>query len=146
MNPGSTSTYYLHLQQRFLFKKGMNISPRVKSSLQKKHLPPEAPNLRSNENRHTTRHISSCLASFTAAPTVAISPKLAMSAVQSPEHRAPLFTAAPQALAAKERYEASSCQRRGARAPHPLAEVPGEKTRIFPVVTWIPPSKPTRKK
>ena len=38
--------------------------------------------------------------------TVAISPKFAIRAVQSPAHRAPELTAAPQALAAKERYEA----------------------------------------
>ena len=37
---------------------------------------------------------------------VAISPKFAIRAVQSPAHRAPELTAAPQALAAKERYEA----------------------------------------
>ena len=37
---------------------------------------------------------------------VAISPKFAMRAVQSPAQRAPELTAAPQALAAKERYEA----------------------------------------
>eukprot|EP00439_Symbiodinium_sp_Y106_P081196 s179_g20.t1 len=41
-----------------------------------------------------------------AAPTVAISPKLAISAVKSPAHSAPLFTALPQAFAAKDRYEA----------------------------------------
>ena len=41
--------------------------------------------------------------SFTAAPTVAISPKLAIKAVQSPAQRAPEFTAAPQAFAAKDR-------------------------------------------
>ena len=53
--------------------------------------------------RRASQSLLKSQSSFTAAPTVAISPKLAIKAVQSPAQRAPEFTAAPHAFAAKDR-------------------------------------------